>query len=383
MLSVGVIGIGNCGNQVAKKAMEELGCDVLALNSSINDLSTLPDTIPQICLGDEKGAGKNRLEAKKFLKASVLKMIEEEAFKTFMNEKDIIFIVSSTGGGTGSGMAPVLSKFIRQSFHDADGKEKVVVLVGVLPKLSEAYTTQVNTLEYLTELTENLDDPTYMMYDNDRLSKEPTHVMMNTINSDIVQDIKVLSGYYNTSTPFSSIDEKDMKMLVQTQGRLFIASLRDVKEKDIDEKSLEEMLIDQVKRNSHAEIDRNQVVTRTGIITNLNEALNNQFDTHLTEVQKFIGSPVEEFEHIVINEERSIDNNVFLIMAGLSSINDRINKVKDRIDEIEELQKNRESENALDGIDLESMNAKRNYRSENTDDTKKPDLADIFSGFGV
>ena len=52
MLNVGVIGIGNCGNQVAKKAMEELGCDVLALNSSINDLSTLPDTIPQICLGD-------------------------------------------------------------------------------------------------------------------------------------------------------------------------------------------------------------------------------------------------------------------------------------------------------------------------------------------
>lgn len=383
MLNIGVIGIGNCGNQVAKKAMEELGCDVLALNSSMNDLSTLPDSVPHMCLGDEKGAGKNRLEAKKFLKSSVIQMVGDESFKNFINGKDIIFIVSSTGGGTGSGMAPVLSKFIRQSFHDADGKEKAVILIGVLPKISEAYTTQVNTLEYLTELTENLDDPTYMIYDNERLSKEPTHIMMETINSSIVQDIKVLSGYYNTSTPFSSIDEKDMKMIVQTQGRLFIASLINIKEKDIDDETLEEFLIDQVKKNSHAEIDRNKIVARTGIITQLSESLNNQFDTHLTEVQKFIGSPVEEFEHIVINEERSVDNNIFLIMAGLSSINDRIHKVKDRIEEIEELQNNRESENALDGIDLQSMNAKRNYRADNTDDAKKPDLDDIFSGFGV
>ena len=74
MLKIGVIGIGNCGNQVAKKAMEQLNCDVYALNSSMNDLSTLPDTIPQFCLGDEKGAGKNRIEAKQFLKSSVLKL---------------------------------------------------------------------------------------------------------------------------------------------------------------------------------------------------------------------------------------------------------------------------------------------------------------------
>ena len=38
MLNVGVIGIGNCGNQVAKLAMNELKCDVLAINSSMNEL---------------------------------------------------------------------------------------------------------------------------------------------------------------------------------------------------------------------------------------------------------------------------------------------------------------------------------------------------------
>ena len=381
MLNVGVIGIGNCGKQVASKAMEELKCDVLAINSSKNDLSTLPASVPQLCIGDERGAGKNRTEAKKFLKASMMNLMETEDFKNFMVGKDIIFIVSSTGGGTGSGMAPVLSSIIRNAFHDKDGSEKAVILVGVLPKLSEAYSTQVNTLEYLTELNKTLDDPTYMMYDNDRLSKEPTHIMMERINTDIVQDIKILRGDYNFSTPFSSIDEKDMKMIIQTQGRLFISKLMNIKEKDIDEKSLEELLIDQVKRNSHCEVDRNKVVARTGIITNLSENLNNQFDTHLNTVQEFVGSPVEEFEHVVINKERDIDNNIFFIMAGLTSINDRIVKVNERIKEIEELQKSRAEDDALSELDINAMNNRRHYRETQSDE--KVNLSSIFDNFGV
>ena len=117
MLNVGVIGIGNCGNQVAKLAMNELKCDVLAINSSKNDLSTLGEGVPVLCLGDERGAGKNRTEAKLFLKKSIMDMIQKEEIKNFMSEKDVIFIVSSTGGGTGSGMAPVLSSIIRKSFR--------------------------------------------------------------------------------------------------------------------------------------------------------------------------------------------------------------------------------------------------------------------------
>ena len=81
MLNIGVIGIGNCGNQVAKLAMEELACDVLALNSSKNDLSTLGDNVPTLCLGDERGAGKNRTEAKLFLKKSIMEMIQKDEFK--------------------------------------------------------------------------------------------------------------------------------------------------------------------------------------------------------------------------------------------------------------------------------------------------------------
>lgn len=381
MLEVGVIGIGNCGNQVVKLAMEELACDVLALNSSKNDLETIPDTIPSILVGDERGAGKNRSEAKAFLKSSIMDMMKDEKFTNFMQHKDVIFIVSSTGGGTGSGMAPILSSIIRQSFHDKDGKERNVILCGVMPKISEAYSTQVNSLEYCKELMETLDSPTYMLYDNERLSKEPTHVMMKKVNQDIIDDIKVLRGDYNFPTPYSSIDQKDMKMILQTSGRIVVAKMVGMKEKDIDERTIEELLIDQIKRNSHAEMDRNKIIQRTGIITNLSENMNNQFDTHLTEVQEFIGSPIEEFEHVVINQERSIDNNVFLIMSGLKGINDRINKIRERIEEIEEAQKASEEDDALSELDINDLNSKREYREAKSDD-EKVSISGIFDQFG-
>lgn len=381
MLNVGVIGIGNCGNQVAVLAAKELGCDVIAINSSKNDLNTLPDTIPYILIGDERGAGKNRNDAKKFLKESIMDMIQDTKFQTFIQGKDAIYIVSSTGGGTGSGAAPVLSSIIRNSFRDEEGKEKPVILVGVLPKIGEAYATQTNTLEYLTELYKTLDDQTYMLYDNETLSKEPSYLMMQKINKSIVDDIKVVRGDYNIPTPYASIDEKDIKMILEAPGRIVIASVRDLKEKDLDSVDIEDLIIEQLKTNSHCELQRDKVLNRTGVITNLCENLNSIFNTNIPKVQEFIGVPVEDFEHVAVNPERKMENNVFLIMSGLTNINDRINKISDRIEEIQERQNIAKEEDSLDDIDVKDLNSKRSYREKNTN--ANVDLQGIFSQFGA
>ena len=64
MLQVGVIGIGNTGNQIATLAMNELKIPVLAINSSEKDLETVPDSVPKKLISSTKGlsqgAGKNR-----------------------------------------------------------------------------------------------------------------------------------------------------------------------------------------------------------------------------------------------------------------------------------------------------------------------------------
>ena len=377
MLNVSVIGLGNAGSQVAALANEKLGVQVLAINSSEKDLQTIPTTIPHVLIGDSKGAGKERGAAKKFLKDSVMGIINNPDLNKIF-ETDIVFVVSSAGGGTGSGASIMFTNIIQEVY-----KNTKVITIGILPTLKEALSTQVNAIEYMQELYETLDGCTYMLYDNDKLAKMPSTQMMQTINESIVNDIDVIRGTYQLPTRFSSIDEKDMGNIIMTRGRIAIASLRDIKEKDLDETSIEELFIKEFKTNTHCELQRDKIVHRTGVISNLSDKINEKFDSHIPTVQEFIGAPVEEFEHIAINSDKHLPNNIFLIAAGLTQVNDRIHKINDRIEEINELQKQKEEESELRAIDFDEVSGKI-QRAGNVDkDDESVDLKGIFGKFGL
>lgn len=382
MLNVGVIGIGNCGNQIACLAHKEAQCEAFAINTSENDLATLAADIPKKCVGDTEGTGKNRTAAKKFLKSSIMELIRDEEFKNFVEKVDVLLIVSSMGGGSGSGMAPMMSNIIREVFRSNDGSEKITILVGVMPRLNEGYSTQVNALDYLHELFDVLDSPTYMIYDNNNFTKETSYKVLETVNHQVVEDIKVIQCKYNTPTPYDSIDEKEMKILLSSPGRIVITTLLGIKEKDLDEVGIEDLIIERIKKSAHAELQRDGIVSRTGLITNLNDRLNSQFDTHIDNVRKFIGEPTEEFLHVAVNEDKALQNNVCLILTGLSKITDRVDKIRDRIEEIEKAQKKNEEESddsSINAAEIAKMNAKRGYRS--TSANGQVDLESIFGKF--
>lgn len=377
MLTIGVVGLGNAGSQVAALAMEQLKCDVLAINSSEQDTQTLPDSVPRVLIGDQKGAGKERAAAKKFLKDGIMKILNDQDILNTI-KKDVLFVVSSTGGGTGSGMALMMSDIIGEVSPTTK-----VVTVGILPTLKEGYSTQVNTLAYMKELYESLKDATYMIYDNDKMAKLPSTVMMNSINQSIVDDFDVLRGTYQTATKYSSIDEKDGGVIINTSGRIAIASLRDIKEKDLDETTFDELIIQQFKTNAHCELQRDKIVQRTGVISNLSDRLNDLFDSHIPGVQQFIGAPVEEFEHIVVNSDRHLPNNLFVIASGLTQINDRIRKINDRIEEINEMQKQRADESELNSVDFGELNGKIERKQTAAKPGDDMDIQAIFSKFGI
>ena len=377
MLNVGVIGIGNAGSQVAALAMKKLGVSVLAINSSEKDLQTLPSQVPYKLIGDARGAGKERSAAKRFLKESIMEIMNDKELSNLF-DVDVLFVVSSTGGGTGSGTAIILSNIMSEYLS----KTKVIS-VGILPTLKEALSTQLNSIEYMQELYDTLGDATYMLYDNDKLSKLPSTTMMQAINEAIVNDIDVIRGTYQLPTRFSSIDEKDMSNIISTKGRIAIASLRDIKEKDIDEISIEELIVREFKTNSQCELQRDKIVHRTGVIANLSDRINEKFDSHIPAVQEFIGAPVEEFEHVSINEDRHLPNNIFLIAAGLTQVNDRIRKINDRIEEINDMQKQREEESELHGIDFDTISGKIERKDSQKKSGDDIDLKGIFSKFNI
>lgn len=205
MLNVGIIGIGNAGNQVAALGAEKLQIPVIAINSSEKDLETLSAGIPKKLIKDasglSKGAGKDRRLAKQYLKDTILSFISGDEMKEFMKSLDFCFIISSTGGGTGSGTAPVMTTILNKTYPDVK-----TILIGILPVDSEALSSHVNTLEYLNELYSNLPDQTYMLYDNDKLAGESSYHILEEVNEEIIKDIDVLRCTFNYTTKYDSID---------------------------------------------------------------------------------------------------------------------------------------------------------------------------------
>lgn len=383
MLNVGVIGLGNTGNQIAALAAEELKIPAMAINSSEKDLETIANKIPKILISDtegsSKGAGKNRALAKTYLKDSILSIISKEDVQKFISELNVLFLVSSTGGGTGSGTALLMANILSSMFVDTH-----VIIVGILPVMSEALSAHVNSLEYLNELYSNLENQTYMLYDNDSLYNIPSYKMMDTINREVVKDIDVLRCTFNYTTKYDSIDEQDMKRLISFPGRIMVTRLEDLKERDLDKASIEDLLISKIKNTNHVELQRDRKITATGIIVNLSEQVFSDFDNHIPAVREFIGDPDHDFNHLAINDDRKMPNNVFLIMSGMSQVNDRIQKISDRIEEIEQKQKIREEESQLDTLGINELSQKISAKdAKKTVDVEQVDLSNIFSKFGI
>lgn len=376
MLKVGILGLGNCGNQLADLGKMTRTIPGLAINTSEKDIANVKH-IDTFIIGDNKGAGKDRSIAKSFVKKTIKELLAQEKFSTFINELEVVIIASSTGGGSGSGIAPMMCHLLSELY-----KNKKFILLHVLPSLKESLAAQQNTIEYLKEIMKF--ESTYMSYDNGRMDDVPANIMMKTINEQIIEDICVLRGDYQTPTVYTSIDEKDALKILSTKGRLQVARVHDIKEKDLDKQSVEDLMIQSIKFSNYmTEFQRDNSVKRTGVILNLNEKINNSVDTNIPELKNFIGEPIEGFEHItVLQQEIGIKNSALLIMAGLSAPDDRIEKISQRVKEIENSLKS-ETTSIVKSLDTSKFDSIRSGIGTNItdeeDDVEEVDIENIMS----
>lgn len=334
---VAIIGVGNCGGQVAYLAEKKYSTlfDTIYVNTSAADLSMVsPDSKLKYKIGDRnevEGSGKNREKMKEYLMNDISKILSDTNLQDALAEKKYVFIVTSAAGGTGSGAAPVLMDILRQMFPDCN-----FILVGVLPQLGASLMEQGNALEFLTELYDVLgEETTYMIYDNESTSDLPPTKALEVVNTNIVEDLRILSGIDNYPTPYESIDEADMESILSTPGRILIARInKGLTEKFMEDGSLDDMLVKTIKQSSHAETDRNKKVIRWGIITYFTDSVNKLYSPGLEGLRSFIGTPVERFNHNAINNSKEDMNFLYLIASGLSPINDRVRKTTERIEEL-------------------------------------------------
>jgi tubulin-like protein CetZ len=371
MINVAVIGIGNAGNQIADLAFRTKGIPAIAMNSSEHDLSMV--SIPKIPVGT-KGSGKDRNIAKDSLKENFDEIYTSGAFENFVEDKELIFIISSTGGGTGSGTTPILYDLFQNMYPG-----KKIILIGVLPELRESVAAQQNAIEFIKEI-KDIEDITYMLYDNNRRTKSTSANVLTSINEDIVEDLCIIRGDYQYSTCFSSIDEKDMFKILNTPGMLSISRVQGIREKDIDDNSIEEQLVAYIKHKSPmCEIERDGICKRMGLIVNLNEKIYTTFDKEFPAIKKLVGEPLEGFEHdfVIVNDEYI--NRIILLMSGLSIPDDRIERMGQRISEVSAALTKTKKGSLLDDIDIEGL---RSLRKENKREVDKDfDVSNIFNKY--
>ena len=319
--------------------------------------------------------------AKQMLKKSVMDILENPKLKDVF-ASDILFVVSSTGGGTGSGTAILMTNIIREVYTKG-----TVVTVGVLPTLKEALSTQLNSVEYLKELYGTMTDTTYMLYDNDRCAKSAI-AMMDSVNEQVVNDMDVIRGTYQIPTRYASIDERDMLNIIGTPGRLVVAGVRDIaKRRDADNIDIEDALIDALRTAPIADLEKDGVIARTGVISALSSDLNDRFDTHIPKVLNVVGTPVEEFEHVAVNTDRHLPSNIFIVCSGMSQANDRLRKINDRIEEINALQEKAKADDSIiSEIDVSKLSQKVSHTRTPAKEKEAGtdfDLKSIFSKFGI
>ena len=375
MIKLGLIGCGNCGGQIVDLAKEKKDIPGIVINTSEKDIDNIKN-VTTFKVGDNRGAGKDRKRAKDFVKQMIKQLLSQNKFKNHIETSDVIGVIASTGGGTGSGISVMITDLLGNIYPD-----KRFILVHVLPSLRESLASQQNTIEFLQEM--NRINVTYMCYDNGCKDKLPTNVMLKQMNEEIVEDLAVIRGDYMLSTPFTSIDEQDLTRILEVPGRLAVHRVYDIKEKDVENQDVEQLLIDTIQNNGYmTELQPDMRVKKMGVVENLTDKLANKVDSNLERFKDVVGHPIEGFEHMaIIKPGTDHKNRLVVISSGLSLPENRIEKINERIQEIlDELERQKQEESSiLNVIKTSELDSLRTGKSGN--DIDEIDIDDFLGRY--
>jgi len=175
----GFLGVGQAGGNIANHAAK-IGYRSIAINYSQRDLESLDQIDQKLKLVGSEGVGKKRDDAIKLMSHNI-EMIQEFVINNFSTPAvEVIVVPFSTGGGTGSGVGPLLTDFLSSIMPN-----KVIVACPILPDYSESMISQYNALKTSEELSGQ--DVAVFPIDNQKARKHyGKHQLYQTMNEKVV-----------------------------------------------------------------------------------------------------------------------------------------------------------------------------------------------------
>lgn len=223
MGSIGFIGIGEGGCNIVNK-FEKMGYKkVYYINSAMKDLDKIDANVDSVYhIPNASGCVRNRDKAKEYLKENydiILNNIQQK-----LGNLKIIFVAFSMGGGTGSGMSPMIINGLTQHLPNT-----VFNTIAIIPDGLSSATMKYNSIECYNELKKikpKLGNSYFINNDN-ACEKNKLTAKIEVIDNSFISR---LNEVINTSDKNGSVDEAEVITLLSTNGNVLFGEIVDDKD---------------------------------------------------------------------------------------------------------------------------------------------------------
>lgn len=213
-MTIAVIGFGGAGGNIANEAASK-GIPSGAVNFSQEDLNSLVEVKHKLKLLGSDGVGHDRSLAMA-LTHEHYPLFKKFAIDYFSNPNiDIIFLPFACGGGSGSGMAPMLAEMLSYEMPN-----KVIVACPILPSENEVLIPQTNSYYAMDDISNlNLcilpidNNEAYRAIDNGAKNK-----VFEFTNSSFVNLLAQIVGYTERASKNGNFDKKDLINVFSQKG---------------------------------------------------------------------------------------------------------------------------------------------------------------------
>lgn len=319
-MSIGIIGVGQGGSAVASE-FSKRGVPSIVMNYSESDLNSVSESVQgKLRLIGSDGVGKNRGLATQLMSNNYETAISFVKEHFSQPSTELIFVIFSCAGGTGSGCSPLLLELLQNEMED-----KVFVAVPILPTLSEVIVNQSNALDTLSQLS-NLNVCIVPLDNSKWIQEGGKNQLYKNVNESFVELIINLMEYTEKHSQYSNLDKKDLLTLFSTKGFSTIGctDLTKLRSEGVsmDREGIQQ-LIKQSWDNSIFTSPSYEKVVRVGLIFDGQENLLQQMDQSLI-FNHFPNQPIDFFEGY-FTESRGL---VYTVLTGLKFNNKRLEEIR-------------------------------------------------------
>lgn len=322
-----VIGVGAAGNKAAISMIENNVCDrtdVLLLNSTLRDIPEQYRELSVQYSNTRGGAGKERTIAKTLCLQSIQDGELDCLDRLVTDEDDLVVLIASAEGGTGSGSLPILAKYYTQVL----GKSVHCVIFTGFEEDSRGLQ---NTIELFQEIddeytVEVISNKKFLDKFNNKLKAE------KAANEELAKKIAILVGRDIIESE-QNIDETDLFKASTTPGFMMIESAQLDRIKNVNQ--FNQILSDMID-DTYSLDCTDKSIKRLAIILNVSERTQDVIDLQVEVIKNKLGIPYELFTHVQYDKTK--EESISIIASGmnmpLEDIKDIYEKYKSQTENI-------------------------------------------------